>query len=132
MVLQTTAARQRLDQFRQAVYRHTLGYRKDSLFDRTDAILTGAGPANRARLSLAPGFRRRWASVADALADGTLHEPARRALLAVALPPPPAGERPLWVVDASTWPRPAAVTSPERTYAHRVAAGIPQAGIVAA
>ncbi len=130
--MQTTAARQRLDQFRQAVYRHTLGYRKDSLFDLTDAILTSPGPANLARLSLAPGFRRRWASVSDALADGTLHEPALRALLAVALPPPQAGERPLWVVDASTWPRPAAVTSPERTYAHRVAAGIPQAGIVAA
>ena len=129
--MHTTEACHTLTEFRRLLYRHTLGSRKDSLFDLTDAILTGAGPATLARLSLAPGFRRRWASVCDALADGTVYEPALPALLVVALPTPPPGERPLWVVDASTWPRPAAVTSPERTDAHRVAAGIPQSGIVA-
>ena len=129
--MQTTEARQHLTEFRHAVYRHTLGYRKDSLCDLIDAILTSPGPATLARLSLAPGFQRRWGSVSDAVADGTLHATVLRALLVVALPPPPAGARPLWVVDASTWPRPAAATSPERTYAHRVAAGIPQSGVVA-
>ena len=100
--MQPTEAGQRLAQFGQAVYRHPLGYRKDSLFDLTDAILTRPGPAPLARLSLAPGFRRRWASVAGAVADGTLHEAALRALLAVALPPPQAGERPLWGPSAAT------------------------------
>ncbi len=129
--MQTTEARQTLPKFRQLLYRHTLGSRKDSLCDLIDAILTSPGPATLAGLSLAPGFRRRWPSASDALADGTVDEVALRTLLLVALPPPATGARPLWVVDASTWPRPAAATSPERTYAHRVAVGVPQTGIVA-
>ena len=34
------------------------------------------------------------------------------------------------MIDGTTWPRPSASTSPERTYCHRVAAGIPQDGVV--
>ena len=65
-----------------------------------------------------------------ALADGSLDVDALRTLVVDALPPPVAGPRPLWVIDGSTWPRPSAVTSPERTYCHRVATGFPQDGIV--
>jgi hypothetical protein len=117
--------------FREVIYRHTLGQRKDSLCDLVDAILTSAGPATLARLSLAAGFRRRWSSVSDALSEGRLDVPLLRRLLVAALPAVPAGRRPVWAIDAATWPRPAAHTSPERTYAHRVAVGTPQRGVVA-
>ena len=129
--MQTTTAAHDLTLFREVIYRHTLGQRKDSLFDLTDAILTSAGPASLARLSLAPGFRRRWSSVSDALSAGRLDGPLLRCLLVAALPAAPAAARPLWAIDASTWPRPAAQTSAERTYAHRVAIGTPQRGVVA-
>src|SRR5207245_2594609 len=40
--------------------------------------------------------------------------------------------RPVWAVDGSTWPRPQAKTSPERTWGCQVHAGLPQDGIVPA
>ena len=137
-----------LTRFRAALYATGLGQRKDSLCDLLDAVLTADGPATLARLSLAPGFRRRWPSGADALADGTLHEDAVRALLvhtlvrpsftatpATATPALPtraqlALGRPVWVTDGTTWPRPEAKTSPERTWGRRVTAGQPQDGVV--
>ena len=76
--------------------------------------MCAAGPEPLVRLSLASPFRRGWASAPDALADGSLHVDALRTLVVGALPPPVAGQRPLWVIDGSTWPRPSAVTSPER------------------
>ena len=128
--MQLTTASHDLRLFRRVIYQHTLGQRKDSLFDLTDAILTSTGPATLARLSRAPGFRRRWSSVSDALTDGRLDVPLLRRRLVAALPAVPAADRPLWAIDASTWPRPAAVTSRERTSAHRVAVGTPQSGVV--
>lgn len=115
--------------FRQELYQSVLGHRKDSAFELLEAVLCAAGPEPLARLSLAPPFRRGWASAPDALSDGTLAVEALRRQFVTALPPPQ-GPRELWVIDASTWPRPSAATSPERTYAHRVAAGRPQAGVV--
>ena len=129
--MQPTTASHDLSLFRRVIYQHTLSQRKDSLCDLIDAILTNTGPATLARLSLAPGFRRRWSSVSDALTDGRVDVPLLRRLLVAALPVGPADTRPLWALDASTWPRPAAVTSPERTDAHRVAVGTPQSGVVA-
>src|SRR3954447_23884254 len=116
--------------FRQELYQSVLGHRKDSAFELSEAVLCAAGPEPLVRLSLALPFRRSWASAPDALADGSLDAAALRTQFVQALPPAPAGERPLWVLDGSTWPRPRAVTSPERTYGHRVAAGIPQDGVV--
>ena len=129
--MQPTTASHDLLCFRRVIYEHALGQRKDSLCDLIDAILTSAGPATLARLSLAPGFRRRWSSVSDALAAGSLDVPLLRRLLGAAVAPGAATARPVWALDASTWPRPAAQTSPERTYAHRVAVGTPQRGVVA-
>jgi hypothetical protein len=129
--MQATTASHDLSLFRRVISQHTLGQRKDSLFDLTDAILTSAGPATLARLSLAAGFRRRWSSVSDALTAGRIDVPLLRRLLVAALPAGAASARPLWALDASTWPRPAATTSRERTYAHRVAIGMPQRGVVA-
>jgi len=129
--MQRTTASHDLTLFRRVIYQHTLGQRKDSLCDLTDAILTSAGSATLARLSLAPSFRRRWSSVSDALTDGRMDVPLLRRLLVAALPTMPAAARPLWAIDASTWPRPAAATSRARTYAHRIAVGTPQSGVVA-
>jgi hypothetical protein len=133
VVMQMTTACHDLIRFRRVIYEHALGQRKDSLCDLTDAILTSPGAATLARLSLAPGFRRRWSSVSDALSAGRLDVPLLRRLLVAAEASVAAttGRRPLWALDASTWPRPAAHTSPERTYAHRVAVGTPQRGVVA-
>ena len=116
--------------FRQELYQSVLGHRKDSAFELSEAVLCAAGPEPLVRLSLVPCFRRHWASAPDALAEGSLDVATLRHRFVRALPPPPAGGRALWVIDASTWPRPRAVTSPERTYGHRVAAGIPQDGVV--
>ena len=70
--------------------------------------------------------------MSDALTEGQVHLAAVRRLLLRTLPPAPSRDlgRPLWVGDASTWPRPEAKTSPERTYCRRVSAGVPQEGIV--
>jgi hypothetical protein len=43
---------------------------------------------------------------------------------------PAVGGRPVWALDGTVWPRPAARTSPDRTYGHRTTPGIPQDGVV--
>jgi hypothetical protein len=131
VAMQNPLAHHTLEQFRRAVYQ-ALGQRKDSLFELIDAIVAGPGRATLARLSLSPRFRRRWPSAPDALAEGTVDvEQCRRLVQAQAIEPAPGG-RPVWVGDGTVWPRPAAATSPDRTYGHRTAVGIPQAGVVPA
>src|SRR5438128_11823143 len=46
--------------------------------------------------------------------------------------PAASSERPLWALDGTHWPRPAAATSAERTYERRVATGRPRDGVVPA
>jgi hypothetical protein len=132
-----------LARFRAALYATGLGQRKDSLFDLVDAVLTADGPATLARMSLASGFRRRWPSVSDALDAGELHLNVVRRLLVRSLPSLPSRDalpslpsrdalRPVWALDGSTWPRPQAKTSPERTWGRQVHAGLPQDGVVPA
>jgi hypothetical protein len=117
--------------FRQELY-GCLGHRQDSLFELTDAVLTATERSPLVRLSLGPAFRRGWPSTCDALADGSVDVTALRSLFQANLAPPADGERPLWALDGTHWPRPAAVTSPERTYERRVASGQPRDGIVPA
>jgi hypothetical protein len=117
--------------FRQELY-DDLGLRQDSLFELVDAVLTAAGPTTLVRHSLSPCFRRQWSSTCDALADGSLDVPALRRLFVQSLPAPANGEREVWAVDGTAWPRPAAATSPERTWEYRPLAGKPQKHLVAA
>lgn len=119
-----------LAHFRAELYQ-TFGLRRDALFDLLDAVLTDDHATSLVRLSLPTAFRRRWASVFDALSDGTLDVAALRRLLVTSLPPPTADQRELWAIDGSAWPRPAAKTSPDRTHVRFVTAGTPQDGIVA-
>ncbi len=121
----------RLRSFRQELY-DDLGLRQDSLFELVDAVLTAPERRTLVRLSLCPCFRRRWPSTCDALADGTLDVGGLRALFQTCVPLPGPGERPLWVVDGTHWPRPAAATSPARTWEHRPLPGKPQQGVVPA
>jgi len=125
-----TQAIQFLRAFREQFYASALGHRKDSQFALLEAVLCASGPESLVRLSLAPPFQRCWSSACDALAAGSLAATRLRQLLVPSLPPPPADARELWVVDGTIWPRPSAGTSPERTYCHRVAPGIPQSGVV--
>jgi hypothetical protein len=129
--MQATTADQPLRSFRQAVYR-SLGRRKDTLFELMEAVLAGSGPANLVHLSLATVFRRQWSSASDALADGQVYPARRRALIHQSVEEPAGSERPVWAGDTTTWARPAAKTSPERTWGHRSAVGIPQDGVVPA
>lgn len=129
--MQDTTALSPLRAFRQGVYR-TLGRRKDTLFELQEAAVAGAGPANLVHLSLAPVFRRKWASASDALAEGQVRPAQCRALLHQYLAEPSGDARPIWVGDGTTWARPRAKTSPERTWGHRSTPGVPQDGIVPA
>jgi hypothetical protein len=129
--MQQTTADQPLRSFRQAVYR-TLGRRKDTLFELLEAAVVSPGPSNLVHLSLASVFRRRWSSACDALADGQVYPAQCRALLHRFLPAPVGAERPVWVGDGTTWARPRAKTSRERTWGHRSTPGVPQDGIVPA
>ncbi|HET7668311.1 MAG TPA: transposase [Mycobacterium sp.] len=108
----------------------TFGLRRDALFDLLDAILTSARVTSLVRCSLAPSYHRQWASVFDALTDGTVNVLALRHRLVQSLPLPADGTRPLWALDGSAWPRPEAKTSPERTSTRFVTPGIPESGIV--
>ena len=128
---QTTAA---LERFRGRLYHEVLGARRDALFELLDAVLADgvptSGPTTLVRHSLAPVFRRGWASTCDALADGTLAAAALGRLVVGMLPTPPSDARDLWAVDGTTWPRPAAKTSPERTWTRFVTGGQPQSGVI--
>jgi hypothetical protein len=117
--------------FRQELY-DGLGHRQDSLFELVDAVLSAAVPQPLVRLSLSPAFRRRWPSTCDALADGGVAVAALRQLFVRQLPGVAGGEREVWALDGSAWPRPSALTSPERTWEYRPVAGQPQQHLVPA
>jgi hypothetical protein len=118
--------------FRKELY-DNLGLRQDSLFELVDALLSTAQRSTLVRLSLCPSFRRRWPSTCDALADGTTDVPRLRWLFARTLPESTRIDgRPLWVIDGTNWPRPAARASGKRTWEYRPLPGWPQNGVVPA
>ena len=110
-----------------------LGLRQDSLFELVDALLTTPQRSTLVRLSLCPVFRRRWPSTCDALADGFVDLPRLRRQFARTLPQSTTIDgRPLWVIDGTNWPRPAARASRQRTWEYRPLPGWPQNGVVPA
>ena len=121
-----------LRHFRQALY-DDLGLRQDSLFELMDAALTAPHRSTLVRLSLTAVFRRRWPSTCDALADGSIDVAALRDLFVRSLADSAVVEgRPLWVIDGTNWPRPAARASTDRTWEYRRLPGWPQNGVVPA
>lgn len=121
-----------LARFRAALYQNVLGLRRDALFEVLDAVLSGDGASSLVRYTLAPCFRRGWASACDALADGSLDAAALRRLFAATMPASLVAGRVLWVLDGTIWPRPAAKTSPDRTWGRWTGSGVPESGIVGA
>lgn len=130
--MNTTSTSPPLARFRAELYQSVLGMRRDALCELLDAVLCGERATSLVRHSLAPVFRRGWASAPDALADGSLEVAALRRLFAQHLPTPSWGRRDLWVLDGSIWPRPEAKTCPERTWGRWTGAGTPESGIVGA
>lgn len=94
--------------------------RADALFELADAVLTAGPVSSLPYLSLEPAFRRGHGMVYQGLAEGGIDEGALRDLLVAARPE----EWPLvFAVDASTYPRPEAVTSPGREWHHHSCPG---------
>jgi hypothetical protein len=106
-----SAAEGRLAEFRAGWYR-CLPRWGDTLFELTDAVLCAGGPVSSLpRLSLEPVCRRGHGSQYAALARGRADAGAVEDLLAAFCP----ARWPLvFAVDATTWPRVAAETSPQR------------------
>jgi hypothetical protein len=101
--------------FRSALHGCLSGW-GDALFELADATLDApAGVGSVPALSLEPVFRRGHGSLYKALARGRIDERGLRDLLGAARP---AGWPPVFAVDASTWPRCDAETSPERGFYH--------------
>jgi hypothetical protein len=88
----------------------------DALFELTDAVLCAAGPISSVpSLSLEPEFTRSHGSLYKALANGRIDEDRLRRLLVAAAP----RDWPLvFAIDASTWARCDAETSPSRGFYH--------------
>jgi DDE superfamily endonuclease len=128
----TTPAAPPLARFRAELYQSVLGLRRDGLCELLDAVLCGDGARSLVRHSLTPCFRRGWAAICDALADGSLDLAALQRLFAQTMPAALVEDRLLWVVDGTIWPRPEAKTSPERTWGRFVTGGTPQSGIIGA
>ena len=86
----------------------------DAAFELTDTVLCIPSPvASVPALSLEPAFRRSHGSLYKALARGEVDDEAMRELL---VEHRPSGWPLVFAVDASTWPRCDAETSPERGY----------------
>ncbi len=109
----TTDQAHRLRRFRAGFHSCLTGW-ADAAFELTDAALCAPGPVSSVPgLSLEPVFRRSHGSLYKALARGGVDPDAVRDLLAAHRPP----DWPLvFAMDASTWARCAAETSPQRGY----------------
>lgn len=109
-----------LAQFRQAMF-WCLHRRGDALFELAEAVLTAPGLVpSLPYLSLEPGFRRGHGMIYQALAEGRIDAEALRDLLVAVRP---AGWPLVFAIDASTYPRPEAGTSPGREWHHHSCPG---------
>lgn len=110
----------RLARFGRELY-WCLWRRPDALFELADAVLTAPGPVSSLPyLSLEPAFRRGHGMVYQALSEGGIDEEALRDLLVAVRP----RDWPLvFAIDASTYPRPEAETSPGRQFHHHSCPG---------
>jgi hypothetical protein len=111
----TTAPLPFLHEFRQRL----LGLftrRADALFELIDALLLTLDPRSPVELSTSPAFRRRFASVYDALCQGQIDHDLARELFAQAEPEDAiqvAGYA-VYPLDSTIVPRPDAETLPDR------------------
>jgi hypothetical protein len=117
-----------LREFRRQLY-GCLVRRGDALFELGDALASGDHVPSLAALSLVPVHRRGWAAAYAALAAGRLDSGRLKGLLAgLAV----GSGRPLYAVDATTWPRPYAASSPGRRWHYHPSRHTDRTPIVAA
>jgi hypothetical protein len=119
MIRQMTAPLQFLQEFRQQLL-GVFTYRADALFELIDALLLTLDPRSPIELSLSPAFRRRFASVYDALRQGVIEPELARQLLTSAEPAEAvqiAGFA-VYATDSTIVPRPDAKTLPDRGYVY--------------
>ncbi len=110
-----TSSRQPLVDFRLQVYA-SFTVRADALFELVDALLLAPLIRSAVEVSQSPLFRRRFASVYDALTAGTIDPTALRQALVAAEPPDAltvAGYA-VYALDTTMAPRPDAATVPDR------------------
>lgn len=119
----TVTALGQLSAFRREFY-SCLSRRADALFEVTDAVLCLDGPVRSlVEISLAAEHRRGHGSLYAALTHGRVEVARlRRALTALPLPRAADG-RLVLAVDITSWLRPEAHTSPERTLCHTYGRG---------
>lgn len=101
-----------LQEIRQQVY-SCYQQSQDALFELTDALSSETSAHSLPELSLSPFFRRKWASVYEALEDGKIDEHRWTTVWTTALVAQQEG--PVWIsVDSTSIPRPEAATSADR------------------
>ncbi len=115
MIRQMTAPLQFFQEFRQRL----LGIftrRADALFELMDALLLTLDPRSPVELSTSPAFRRRFASVYDALCHGRIDHSLARELLTTAEPEDAiqVEGHAVYAVDSTIAARPDAQTLPDR------------------
>ncbi|GIH21680.1 NF041680 family putative transposase [Rugosimonospora africana] len=112
-----------LIEFRQRFYA-CLTARADALFELVDAVLCTDGPVRSlVGLSLAPEHRRGHGALYDGINYGHIDIAHLRNLVAAQRLPRAADGRIVLAVDVSPWPRPAANTSPQRSFCHTYGRG---------
>jgi hypothetical protein len=107
----TTPQRNRLRQFRQAIYDQVFSRARDALFELLDALLVQPGVTSFAELCLPAVFRRRWPSLYAALHDGRLDLDTLEALLTAQVPPT---QDAVFALDSTLWPHRQAKTLAQR------------------
>jgi hypothetical protein len=107
----TIQKRNRLQQFRQAIYECVFTRARDALFELLDALLVHPGVSSFAELCLAAVFRRQWPSLYAALRDGQLDLDVLERFLAAQVPD--AGVA-VYALDTTLWPHPQAKTLGDR------------------
>ena len=116
----STSTNQQLNnliEFRQAIYEYALQQEQDAQFELLDALTTNQGIRSFPELSLSPFFRRRWCSAYAAVERGRQDREWLRAYLAENVTAS-AVDNVLLALDVTAWPRPDAVTLPDRQYVH--------------
>jgi len=106
-------------QFLQGFRQRLLGIftrRADALFELMDGLLLSLDPRSPVELSLSPAFRRRFASVYDALCQGQIDVDLARQLLSSAEPEDAIQVEgyAVYAADSTIAPRPEAETLPDR------------------
>ncbi len=124
-----TSSRQRLVDFRFQVYA-SFTFRADALFELIEALLLSPILRSAVEVSQSPLFRRRFASVYDALTEGKIDPAALRQTLVAAEPADAltvAGYA-VYALDTTIAPRPDAKTVPDRSKVYSAAHGKAIAG----